>query len=327
MSNKTPINIIFAGTPDFALPSLRELAHNDNFKIIAVITQPDREAGRGQNIKMSPVKQEALANNLEVWQPNKIKEIKDKIIAAKPDLIVIIAYGQIIPEELLAIPAFGWINIHGSLLPKYRGAACVQAPILAGDKTTGVSIIKINKGLDTGPILKQTEIDIRTDETAETLHDKLADLGAKILPETLKLYLTGKITPVAQDNSLSSYVPTLKKSDGKISWQKPAEEIEKMVRAYNPWPGAFTELAGKEKIGIKIKKAGKILPINKHKPGEIFLSENLFCIQCGVDALVIEKIQLEGKKEMTAEEFLRGHKEFVGKIFSCHSERSEESRV
>ncbi|MDD5031889.1 MAG: methionyl-tRNA formyltransferase, partial [Patescibacteria group bacterium] len=180
MSNQSPIKIIFAGTPDFAVPGFKAILNDKNFKILSVITQPDKPTGRKQILTPSAIKIEAQKNNIPVWQPNKIAEIKEEIKKADPDLVVLIAYGQIIPQEILDIPRFGWINVHGSLLPRWRGAACVQAPILAGDKKTGITIMKIAKGLDTGPILKQTEIKIDPEETAETLHDKLARMGAEI---------------------------------------------------------------------------------------------------------------------------------------------------
>ncbi|MDD5071682.1 MAG: methionyl-tRNA formyltransferase [Patescibacteria group bacterium] len=312
MSNRNPIKLIFAGTPDFAVPGFRALLSDKDFKILAAITQPDKPVGRKQILTPSSIKIEAQKNNIPVWQPNKIAEIKEKIKGAKPDLAVLIAYGQIIPQEILDIPRFGWINVHGSLLPRWRGAACVQAPILAGDKKTGVTVMKIEKGLDTGPILKQTEIKINPEETAETLHDKLAELGAKILSATIKNYINGKIKPEPQDNSMASYAPTLKKEDGKINWEKEAEEIEKMARALNPWPGTWTKFKNK-KLNIKNFNP-KILEINKYKPGQTFLHNNQLAVQCGQNALITKKLQLEGRKKITAEEFLRGYKDIVGQI-------------
>ncbi|MFA4941260.1 MAG: methionyl-tRNA formyltransferase [Patescibacteria group bacterium] len=314
MSNKEKIKIIFAGTPDFAIPSFQSLINENNFEILAVITQPDKKQGRKQILSPTPVKITAENYKIAVWQPEKIKEYEKEIIKANPDLGVVIAYGQIIPQDILDIPRYGWINIHASLLPKYRGAACVQAAILAGDQETGITIMKIDKGLDTGPILKQTKIKINKEDTAETLSDKLAKLGAEIIVETLKNYISGKIKPKNQSNSESTYVPTLSKADGKIDWQKNAEEIERMTRALNPWPGTWTELNGKK---IKIISAfPNILKINKYKIGETFLSDGKLAVQCGQNALLIKRLQLEGKKETTAEEFLRGHKENIGQIFN-----------
>jgi len=321
MSNTQPIKLIFAGTPDFAVPSFQALLADENFNILAAITQPDKKVGRKQILSPTPVKIEAEKNKIPVWQPEKIRECEEKIIMAKPDLGVVIAYGQIIPQSILDIPRYGWINIHGSLLPKYRGAACIQAAILAGDKETGITIMKIDKGLDTGPILKQTKIKINPKDTTEILYNKLAKLGAEIIADTLKSYTAGKIKPENQDNSKPTYAPTLKKEDGKIDWQKTAAEIERMVRAFTPWPGAWAKIknlpAGRQGKKLKIKNIGsRILSVNKYKPGEIFLHDNQLAVQCGQDALIIKNLQLEGKKETTAEEFLRGHKDIVGQTLN-----------
>jgi len=312
MSNKEKIKLIFAGTPDFAVPGFRALLNDENFKILAVITQPDKPVGRHQILTPPPIKTEAQKNNIPVWQPNKIAEIKEKIRQINPDLAVLIAYGQIIPQEILDIPRFGWVNVHGSLLPRWRGAACVQAPILVGDKKTGVTIMKIEKGLDTGPILKQTEMKIDPKETAETLHDKLSTLGSEILPDAIKDYIDGKIELKPQNNSEASYAPTLKKEDGEINWQKKAEEIERMARAFYPWPGTWANWQNKKIKIISVSPAS--LKINSYKIGQIFLHDNQLAVQCGQNALIIKKLQLEGKKETTAEEFLRGYKDIVGQI-------------
>jgi methionyl-tRNA formyltransferase len=314
MSNQEKIKIIFAGTPNFSIPSFQALLSDKDFKILATITQPDKKVGRKQILSPTPVKIEAEKNEITVWQPEKIKECEEKIIKSKPDLGVVIAYGQIIPQNILDIPRYGWINIHGSLLPKYRGAACVQAAILAGDKETGITIMKIDKGLDTGQILKQTKIKISGEDTAEVLSDKLAKLGAGIIAETLKDYISGKIKQKNQNNSESTYVPTLKKEDGKIDWRKTAEEIERMTRAFNPWPGTWSKQQNK-KIKI-ISVSSDSIKTSSHKPGEIFLHDNQLAIQCGQNALIIKNLQLEGKKETTAEELLRGHKDIVGQTLN-----------
>jgi methionyl-tRNA formyltransferase len=316
MSNCNPIKLVFAGTPDFAVPGFRALLNDKDFKILAVITQPDKPVGRKQILTPSPIKTEAQKNNIPVWQPDKIAEIKEKIKEANPDLVVLIAYGQIIPQKILAIPRLGWINVHGSLLPRWRGAACVQAPILTNDKKTGVTVMKIAKGLDTGPILKQTETKINTGETAEILHDRLSALGAEILPSTIKDYVNGKTNPKPQNNSEATHAPTLKKEDGKIDWQKKAEEIERMIRAFYPWPGTWTNWQGESRVlGIKIISVSPTpLKINNYKVGQTFLHNGKLAVQCGQNALIIKKLQLEGKKETTAEEFLRGYKNIVGQI-------------
>jgi methionyl-tRNA formyltransferase len=312
MTNQNKIKTIFIGTPDFAVPSLRALIKDEDFDVVAVITQPDKRVGRKQILTPPPVKVEAQKHNIVIHQPEKIFNLKYLILNLNPDIIIVIAYAQIIPESILEIPKYGVINIHGSLLPKYRGASCIQAAILNGDEKTGITIMKMDKTLDTGPILAQTEIGIALDDTAGSLYAKLSELGASILTSTLKKYIAGEIKPQPQDNSSASYVGLLKKEDGKIDWKKSAEEIEKHIRAMNPWPSAFAKIKNKN---LKIIEAeNNILKINKHKIGELFLDNNKLAIQCGQDALIIKKLQLEGKKEMVTEEFLRGHKDLIGML-------------
>ena len=314
MSNQ-PLKIIFASTPDFGIPALRKIAEDKDFEIVAVITQPDKPVGRKQVLTPPPIKTEALKLNLPILQPDKISEIKEEIKKLKPELIVAIAYRQLIPEDILKIPQYGCLNIHSSLLPKYRGASCVQAQILNGEAEAGVTIMKIDAGLDTGPILKQLEIKLKQTETAGELYHELFQLGAEILAPTIKDYIAGKITPQAQDNSQATYTKELKKSDGLIDWAKNAEEIERFVRAMNPWPVAFTKTTNYQLPTtnlIKIIRAEReILKINKYSPGELFVFEKKLAVQCGRDALIIKKIQPEGKKEMSGEEFLNGYKDLI----------------
>jgi len=311
-----PWRVIFMGTPDFALPGLRALADAPDFKIVGVFTQPDKPAGRGQIMTPPPIKMlseklstKAGENNKNSWpiyQPVKIKTETETIKKLAPDLIVVIAYGQIISQAILDIPRFGCINVHASLLPKYRGAACLNAPILHGDTATGVTIMKMDAGLDTGPILRQTKIKLNGRETLEKLHDQLAAEGAKILIPTLRYFTAGLIKPQAQDNKAASYVRTLKKSDGLIDWAKPAEEIERLLRAYNPWPGAYTEWGGK--IIKIITAAPEILSENRKPAGTFFRYQGKLAVSCGQDSLVILKLQAAGKKAMAAAEFLNGYK-------------------
>ena len=311
------IKIIFIGTSEFAVPSFRALLRDKDFDIRAVISQPDKKVGRKQELTPPPIKTEANKHKISVQQPLKIHEARSKI--QEVDLIVVISYGQIIPKNILDIPKFGAVNVHGSLLPKYRGAACIQAPILAGDKETGLTIIKMDENIDTVPILHQVKLSLGGDETSTSLHDKLAKLSAEVLSEVLKNYVAGIVKPIPQDESKSSYVSQLKKEDGRIDWQKSATEIERMVRAFNPWPGTFSELgimnyeSGKSIIKI-LEVKNEILEINKHKVGELFLDNGKLAVQCGQDALVIKKLQLAGKKPMSAEEFLRGHENFIGEV-------------
>lgn len=330
------IKIIFIGTPDFAIPSLRALIKDARFDIIAVITQPDKKVGRKQIITPPPVKVEASKYNIPIFQPDKILNLKSEILNFKPNIVVVIAYAQIIPESILEIPAYGCVNVHASLLPKYRGASPIQAAIMNGDKETGVTIMKIDsprempqngnsanggiisrgKGLDTGPILAQKSVKISNSDTTGTLYGKLSELGAEILAPTIKEYITGKIAPQGQDNSIASYARLLKKEDGKIDWKKTAALLEKFIRAMNPWPGAFASLKIKNNYLLLkiIEVEHRPIKINNYKIGEIFLDNGKLAVQCGQDSLIIKKLQLEGKKAMASEEFLRGNKELIGQI-------------
>ena len=294
------------GTPEFALAGLKSLITEKSYDIVGVFTQPDKAVGRNQTISFPPVKRLALENNLSVFQPEKIKDALETIKNLKPDLIVVIAYGKIIPQSILDIPTYGCINVHASLLPKYRGAACLNAPILNGDKETGVTIMKMEAGLDTGPILRQAVMKLNGNENLETVHDTLSNLGAELLVPTLNDFVNGKIEPKIQDESQASYIKTLNKEDGKIDWTKSAQEIERQVRAYNPWPGTYTN-DGDKSIKI-IGVENKVLATNNHQIGEAFVDNGRLVIQCGQDSLVILRLQAAGKKPMTSLEFLRGNK-------------------
>lgn len=305
-NNSQPRRVVFMGTPDFALLGLDRLAQAADFKIVGLFTQTDKPVGRKQLITPPPVKIMAKKYGLKIFQPEKIKAETETIRGLKPDLIVVIAYGKIIPPAILDIPRYGCLNVHASLLPKYRGAACLNAPILNNDSETGVTIMKMDASLDTGPILRQAKIKLNGTENLETVHDKLSELGAELLLPTLRDWIAGLITPQAQDETKATYVKTLQKEDGQIDWMKPAAEIERLVRAYNPWPGTYFTTEGKT---IKIIKAeNKVLASSGHRPGEMFVADRRLAIQCGQDALVILKLQPAGKKIMTAQEFLSGHK-------------------
>lgn len=313
MTNKTlniKRRIIFMGTPEFAVPGLTRLIESSDFEIVGIFTQPDKPVGRKQILTPPPIKKLASAHNLKIFQPEKIKTEVETIRNLSPDLIVVIAYGKIIPQAILDLPTFACLNVHASLLPKYRGAACLNAPILNGDQETGVTIMKMEAGLDTGPILRQAKIKLDGSETLEMVHDKLSNLGAELLIPTIYDYLARKITPQIQDDSQASYIKILNKEDGKIDWTRPALEIERMVRAYNPWPGTYTTSGGKI---IKIISVGhEALKINDHKIGQSFINNGRLAIQCGQDSLLILKLQLEGGRVLSVEEFLRGHKLFSG---------------
>jgi len=304
--NNQKLRVIFMGTPEFATPSLSALIKNTDLEIVGIFTQTDKSAGRGKLMTAPPIKQLAIRNNLPVFQPLKIKTETDNIRNLKPDLIVVVAYGKIIPQEILDIPTYGCLNVHASLLPKYRGAACLNAPILYGDAETGITIMQMEAGLDTGPILHQEKISLNGQESLQYIHDKLSNLGASLLPTVIIDWAQGKIIPTKQHESQASYVGMLKKEDGHINWNQSAQEIERMIRAYSPWPGTFSfnnqelvKIIGVDKIPLKI---------NNYKIGEMFINGGQLAVQCGQDSLVILKLQTAGKKIMTSEEFLRGHK-------------------
>ena len=304
------IKIIFIGTADFGLPAFAALTREPDFAIVLVITQPDKPIGRKQITVASPIKIAALKNGITVLQPANIIEVTHKISLLKPDLIITAAYAQLIPEAILEIPKFGCLNLHASLLPKYRGAGVIQAAILNNDEVTGVTIIKMDKGLDTGPMLKQVSFKIDPEDTAGSLYDKLSSLSADFLIKTVKEYLDGKITPVAQDSSRASYAKELTKGDGLVDWTKPAEYLTRFIRAMSPWPMAWTWWQGKK---IKIISAQtETIEINSYKPGKTFKYNSGLAAQCGRNALIIKRLQLEGKTELGSEEFLRGQKDFVG---------------
>lgn len=312
------IRTIFMGTPEFAGPALQSLMADSSFEIIGIFTQPDKPIGRQQIITPPPIKSLATKHGLPVFQPLRIKHETKTIKNLQPDLIVVVAYGQIIPQTILDIPTHGCINVHASLLPKYRGAACLNAPILYGDTKTGVTIMVMEAGLDTGPILRQTKIHLDGQESLEKLHNKLSALGASILPDTLKDFIAGTIKPQIQDDSQSSYVKVLNKEDGRIDWKKSAREIERMIRAYNPWPGTFTIL--KKETNIRTLKIIEVSPetlnVNSHQPGELFRQEKGLAVQCGQDSLVILKLQIAGGKPITAQDFLAGYSSLIGTILN-----------
>jgi methionyl-tRNA formyltransferase len=306
------IRTIFIGTPEFALPALKALARDTDFLIKAVITQPDMPSGRNLTPTPPPVKDLALKYNLAVLQPQKISQILDVLRELEPDLIVVAAYAQIIPEAVLNLPKYGCINIHPSLLPKYRGASPVHAAILNGDKETGVTIMLMDKTFDTGPILSQESLPIAEQETTITLLDKTAELGAKLLTPTIKKYIKGQIKPLPQDSTQFSYVKMFEKKDGLINWTKSAVEIERLIRALGHWPSAWTWIKGKQMKILAISP--EPLNLNTYKPGKTFIYNNCLAVQCGTDALIIKRLKMEGKNEISGEDFVRGYKDLLGAI-------------
>src|SRR3984893_74409 len=241
------MRIVFCGTPEFAVPTLRELLANAEFAVEAVVTQPDRPRGRGQRVSASPVKEAAAKAGVRIYQPESVKsdEARDFFAQIKPDAAVIIGYGQIIPRRLLEIPRLGWMNLHASLLPKYRGAAPIAWAIINGESTTGLTTMRLDPGLDTGPILMQQDIAIGNDETAPELAGRMAELGAPLVAESLVKLARGEIAPIPQDSTQASYAPILTKEQGRIDWAQPATEIYNRIRGLAPWPGAFSTFRGR----------------------------------------------------------------------------------
>lgn len=308
------LRVLFIGTSAFGIPALQALMNEPHIKVIGVITQPDKAAGRKQLLNPPPIKVEAERYHLSILQPDRIKNYASEIKKLRPGLIVVVAYGQIIPEEILNIPKYGCLNVHGSILPKYRGAAVLQAPILNGDKQSGVTIMKMDKGLDTGPIISQAVLELEPAETPVTLATKLSRLGADLLIPTIRKYVSGELKPQPQNNELASYVSMLDKKDGKIDWTRTAVEVERQIRGLTPWPGAWTNWNGKTLKIIEVEHEPH--RIEQYREGEVFLDHDKLAVQCAIDALIIKRLQLEGKTETTAEEFIRGHRDIIHSVLT-----------
>ena len=310
------LRIVFCGTPAFAVPSLQHLIAQPDFEVSGVVTQPDRPRGRGREVHSSPVKDAAAAAGIPVYQPEKIKSDGgyDYFKRLAPDAVVIIAYGQIISQRLIDIPRLGWINVHGSLLPKYRGAAPINWAIVNGEARTGLTTMRIDAGLDTGPMLLEYETEIGADETAPELTARLADAAAPLIAETLRKLDRGEIVPTPQDKSLASLAPPLKKEDGRIDWSSNAQKIYNRIRGLQPWPCAFTTFRGKncQIWGKPLKPVsaggapGVILPTQE---------DGLLVICGGPTVLRVEQIQLEGRGRVTDREFMNGARIVPGERF------------
>lgn len=301
------IRIVFMGSPDFALPVLAAL--EGNFSVVGVVTQPDRPAGRGRELTPPPVKVLTRELGLPVIQPKNLRqpEALEQLQDWDPEVIVVAAFGQILRPNVLDLPPHGCVNVHASLLPRWRGAAPIQAAILHGDETTGVTIMKMDPGVDTGPILAQEPIPISPTDTAGTLSPKLAQLGADLLVETLPGYLSGDIEPKPQDDSQATYAPMLKKSDGELDFSETAEVLARKVRAYNPWPGTFTFLNQQR---LKIHRAHPV-DAEAISPGQSTIYQDLPAIGTRSGLLVLDEVQPAGKKPMPGEVFLHGAKDWA----------------
>jgi methionyl-tRNA formyltransferase len=297
------MRIVFVGAGAIGLPTLQALLKCEH-EVVGVVTQTDKPVGRAQSMEPTPIKKAMQGTTVRILQPARIKDQQaiEQIRALKPDVIVVMAYGQILPRDVLEIPEIACLNLHASLLPRWRGAAPIQAAIAAGDQGTGITVMYMDEGLDTGDILLQRTIDTRSDDTGGSLHDRLAQIAPDALLESLQMLAEGSAPRIPQDNNVATYAPKLKREDGKIDWSQPAETIERKIRAFNPWPGAFMEINGRN---LKIFSAS-IVGLSA-KPGEILRSEKELVIAAGKGALSLGNVQLEGKRRMSASEFLRGH--------------------
>jgi methionyl-tRNA formyltransferase len=299
------VRVIFAGTPDFAATHLQAILDDDRYQLVAIYTQPDRPAGRGKKITQSPVKKLALANDIQLEQPASLTDIKtqETIARLEADVLIVVAYGLILPRAVLDIPRLGCINVHGSILPKWRGAAPIQRAIEAGDRETGVTVMQMDVGLDTGPMLTTSQCTIDDKETSASLYSKLAVLGAQALINTLEKMRSGTAVGIAQDSTQSSYADKIAKQESLIDWSASVTEIERRVRAFNPFPAAYSLVNGQR---IKIWLASADSRDYHGVPGEILSADNDgLLVKCGNGALLISTIQLAGKPKMCVSEALK----------------------
>lgn len=299
------MRILFMGTPEFAQMSLKALVE-DKRDVVCVITQPDKPKGRGYEMSMPEVKVYALEKNIPVYQPETLKEgaILPLLEEYRPDVIIVVAYGKILPEYILNFPKYGCINIHGSLLPRYRGAAPIQRAVIDGEKVSGVTSMYMEKGLDTGDMLIKRELPIGRETTAGEYHDALAVLGGEVLLETLDALSEGALSPEKQDDSLSTYASQLSKAEGEIDWNNTSEQIYNKVRGLNPWPKAFSFIGGKRFVVDFVYKTEQ-----SGNAGEVLSAdENGILVACGEGSVLIKEIKIEGKKKMSVGDYLRGHR-------------------
>jgi methionyl-tRNA formyltransferase len=303
------IRVVFMGTADLAGPVLRQLARQPFVEVVGVVTQPDRPKGRDLRLAPPPVKIVATELSLPVFQPERLRhtDALNTVSSWSPDLIVVAAYGQILPQSVLDLPRWGCLNVHASILPKYRGASPIQWAILHDESETGITIMKMDAGLDTGAILSQQAIPILPSDTAQTLHDRLAQLGAELLVQTIPGYIAGRVLPKPQPAEGHCYARKITKDDGRLQWQKPARELWNQVRAFNPWPGSFTQLSGgAAPIMLKVWSAD-LVETDSAEPGMVTqASADGIVVGCGSGALKVTELQREGKRRLKAADFLAG---------------------
>lgn len=300
------------GTPDFAVPSLKKLIETHN--VVGVVTQPDRPAGRGRHLKPSPIKVAALEANIPLYQPHSLRKraSAQPLHDWNPDLIIVAAFGQILRNHVLHLPRFGCLNVHASLLPRWRGASPIQHAILAGDAETGVSLMHMDRGLDTGAVYMMEKFTLAPDETAATLHDKLAELGADMVGRHLDDILSGRVTATPQDDALSTYAPMISKADGQLDWTQSAAQLDRRLRAMSPWPGAYTSWQGKM---LKILQASVVEGVSG-EPGRVTTHHNQVIVTTPAGGLALHHIQLAGKRPAKIDDFVRGRQNFIGSMLS-----------
>jgi methionyl-tRNA formyltransferase len=304
------MRVVFIGAGEIGVPTLRSLLHSTEHQLVGVVTQPDKPAGRAQELTAPAIKNALAGSAVPIFQPQRIKAAHtvEQIRAVTPDVIVVMAYGQILPRSVLEIPRLACLNLHASLLPRHRGAAPIQAAIVASDRETGITVMYMDEGLDTGDVLLQSRIKISPSETGGSLHDRLAEIAPAALAEGLRQLANGTAPRTPQNSAAATYAPKLERDDGRIDWSEPAELIERKIRAFNPWPGAFTLLSGKPETPLKLKIfSATIIGQTDRAPGEIFrMDDRAVVIAAKHDALSLGEVQLEGKRRMKASEFVRG---------------------
>ncbi len=302
------MRVLFMGSPEFAIPSLSGLI--EDHEVVGVVTQPDRPAGRGRKTHQPAVKQLALHHRIPVLQPERVRDSTtlEQISALRPELIIVAAYGQILPQELLDLPTRGCLNVHASLLPRWRGAAPIQAALLAGDAQTGVTIMVMDAGLDTGPILSQRSVPVPSEATAGSLSSTLAQLGAELLIETIPPYLGGQLLPIPQDDAQATAAPLLRKSDGQLEFGQTAERLARQIRAFDPWPGSYT-FWQQRRLAVKQAHASDS---NQTSPGQVRSIQHQPAVGTSQGLLVLDRVQLAGRREASGVDFVRGAPDFVG---------------
>ena len=310
-NDKPSLRTIFMGTPAFAIPALDALL-DANCNVIGVFTQPDRRSGRGRRLTAPPVKQAAIERGLPVFQPSSLRRDEDarlNIASLAPDLIVVVAYGLFLPADTLAVPPLGALNIHPSLLPRHRGPSPVATAILEGDTSTGVTLMQLDEGMDSGPVIAQRHTPIGAEETAEDLTIRLFETGADLLTDTIYPWRNGEIAPVPQSEADATITRLLKREDGAIDWTQSAEQIARQIRAYHPWPGSFTHWNGRQ---LKVHEASALDGVESEPPGTVTELPQGIAVTTGEEALLLRRVQIEGRQATDISEFARGYRHFTG---------------